>query len=170
VPSTLISKLDWLRHSIHSDKGEASILCLALAKTTGSYSHVITRPRPLAFNPSAIQSVLIPVNVPVSSTNSGLTVVTTVRRNSSTSISAVMESYMLQRSGCGHSGVARWYSGWSRSPVRSMWRRILCSCFSFCLKRRFKLRRMQRKYTGVDWSREPFRSASYILEPIAHAV
>ena len=65
------------------------------------------RPRPFAFNPSAIQRVLIPLKVPVSTTSSGLMVVTTVRKNSSTSASAVMESNMRQRSGCGHSGVGR---------------------------------------------------------------
>ncbi len=48
---------------------------------------------------SAIHSVLTPMNVPVSTTSCGLMVVTSVRRNSSTSTSAVMESYMLQRSG-----------------------------------------------------------------------
>ena len=38
------------------------------------------RPRPLALSPSAIHSVLIPLNVPVSTTNSGLMVVTIVAK------------------------------------------------------------------------------------------
>src|SRR5882724_296604 len=73
-------------------------------------------------------------------------VVTIVRKNSSTSTSAVMESNMLHRSGWGHSGVARWYSGWSLSP-RSICRRMRCSCFSL-LKRRLKSRAIEGKSNG----------------------
>ena len=72
------------------------------------------RPKPFMRMASAIQSVLTPMNVPVSTTSSGLMVVTRVRRNSSTSTSAVMESYMLQRSGCGHSGVGAMILGHER--------------------------------------------------------
>ncbi len=64
-------------------------------------------PKPFARIPSAIHNVLTPRNEPVSTISAGLIVVTSARRNSSTSTSAVMESNMRQRSGCGHSGVAR---------------------------------------------------------------
>jgi len=67
----------------------ASIFCLALANTMGSYSMVMILPKPLAFMPSAIFIALWPMNVPVSRTTSGLTVTMKDLRKSSTSASAL---------------------------------------------------------------------------------
>ena len=117
-------------------QGDAAIFSCALAKTSGSYSQLTTRPKPLRSRPSAIHCVLTPRKEPVSTTRSGLSVVTSVRRNSSTSYSAVIESYMLQRSGWGHSAVARWYSGSSAPAACSACCMILCSCLSLGLRRK----------------------------------
>src|SRR5690242_6824224 len=129
-PSTFISRLDSFLASIHSPRPDSPNRFVAAANTFGSSSHVITLPTPFAFNPSAMRSVLNPENVPVSTTNSGLIVVTRHFRKSSTSTSAVSESYMCHRSGCGHSGVARWYSGCSTSPRSAMCDTIRCSFLS----------------------------------------
>src|ERR1700743_1980411 len=107
LPSIFNPRLEPFRASIHSPSPDASNRSFAAAYTFGSYSHVITRPTPFSFSPSAIRSVLNPENVPVSSTTSRLSVFTTAFKKSSTSTSALIESYMCQRSGCGHSGVGR---------------------------------------------------------------
>ena len=72
--------------------------------------------------------VLTARNVPVSTTRLGFTVVIRHFRKSRTSTSAVMVSNILQRSGLGHSGVARWYSGLvSWLPCWITWSRTLCT-------------------------------------------
>ena len=147
-PLTLMSRLDSLRSSIHFFRPESSMRSRAFWHTTGSNSQVTILPKPFCLTPSAIHSVLMPMNVPVSTISCGLVVVTRLCRNSSTSTSAVMESNMRQCSGLGHSAVALWYSGCTTSPISLEWRRMRCSCFT---ERKRRLRTTSRiKPTAIE--------------------
>jgi len=75
VPSTFISRLDSLRSSIHSASPEAWIRCFRILVNLRIELAGDDPPASVGFQPLAIQRVLMPLKVPVSTTSSGLIVV-----------------------------------------------------------------------------------------------